>query len=276
MHRKVGFVLAAIAVLGMLSLPQPDLSPALKQIQLNYQSHLTGFAQSLSAYRVALEKGDEATIRQNHQNCRLAFKRAEYLLTHFDKSAVKAFLNGAPLPRIQQTGRQQIQVFEPEGLQILDEMVMESPLPQEQMLAKVKLIEEQFASLAAFEKQRSLEASRVMEAMQSQLVRIMALGITGFDTPGTLYGLPEAQASLLTMWEDFQEFEPHLHPKARSEFVRATALFQLAIADLKQTFADFDRMAFVRDRINPLYEAFAQVSAGHGDRPFSGKASKRP
>ncbi len=266
-------IICVLVLLGGMHAPTPlRQASAVQAIQAHYYTNIDAFAQSLEVYRQQLENEavppDQLTIA--HCNSRLAYKRVEYLLAHFDASAVTSFLNGAPLPVIRQINRQEIEVLEPEGLQVLDEMVVHMPIPRQEMRAKLQVITSQYAPLAAFEKQRQFDERKVIEAMKQQLIRIMALGITGFDTPGTLNGLAEAQIAFLVMRQDFLQFHTSLNGAAQPSFHQADRLFTEAIAYLeKPDFERFDRLVFIRAIINPLYQALQEFHVQMGIETYN-------
>ncbi|MDZ7845784.1 MAG: cytochrome-c peroxidase [Owenweeksia sp.] len=92
----------------------------------------------------------------------------------------------------------------------------------------------------------------MIEAMRSELVRIFTLGLTGFDTPGSLHALEEATVALSTLQTSSQAFLKLTDDNKASQ---VDCLYHQAITALKKAddFDNFDRLHFLRNYVNPLY-----------------------
>src|SRR5690606_13582434 len=125
----------------------------------------------------------------------LSFQYQEYANEHF---------NGAPLLHTERENTSP-KVLEPEGLQILDELAFSDEAFQER--TKISSLATQLkASYGSLYSSLSKDKNKFkndIPAMRLQLVRIFSMGITGFDTPGSLNALPEAKSSLIGMKEYF-------------------------------------------------------------------------
>ncbi len=252
---KQYFSLAFALLLGFIpSIGERSTEKAVAQIQQTYASNWAFFAEAVENYKqlASDHNAREKALRQAHLDTRLAYKKLEYLLTFYDEDAAKDFFNGAPLPVVRQIGRE-IKVLEPEGLQVLDEMLAEDELDHWAIQYKVESLHNRLTDLQDFESQRYLNDRSILEAMSFQVVRILALGITGFDTPGMLNALPEAKASLAGMEADFKQFEPFVRPAAQNAYQESLALFAAAQKRLETSFEELDRMALIRETLNPLY-----------------------
>ncbi|MEO0471878.1 MAG: cytochrome c peroxidase [Bacteroidota bacterium] len=261
------FVAAAGA--GFLQMTSP-----VEQVKDHYRSNLDAFRQSLTEYETAVSNGSQEEIFLAHKACRLSYKRLEHLIAYFDEGVVKKYLNGAPLPVIRQNGRDLL-ILEPEGLQVMDEMVMEEEIDRAPLQQKIKTLQKLLPDLLQYEKNRYINERMVFEATRFQLIRIMALGISGYDTPGSLQALPEAQTSLESLQNDLSAFFQHADQSGRAEAQatvrRLEAAFRLSIRLLStaKDFESFDRADFIRSGINPLYKDLLRLQASMGIESFN-------
>ncbi|MEL7535407.1 MAG: hypothetical protein AAFN10_29220, partial [Bacteroidota bacterium] len=258
--------LAFALLLGLIpSTGERSTEKAVAQIQQAYASNWAFFAEAIKAYKelASDHNASDAAIRQAHLETRIAYKKLEYLFTFYDEDAAKDFFNGAPLPVIRQIGRE-IKVLEPEGLQVLDEMIAEESLDHWAIQYKVETLYNHLEDLQDFESQRYLNDRSILEAMSLQVVRILSLGITGFDTPGMLNALPEVQASLAAMQADFEQFEPFVRPAAQNAYTQSLRFFEAAHKTLDTSFEDLDRMRLIRENLNPLYGSIREFQLKMG------------
>ena len=160
--------------------------------------------------------------------------------------------------------RGEAKVLLPVGLQVLDELIFSDDVANEKeaILNLTKQLKiDFFAVESAIKKRQYLEDFEIIEASRLELIRIFTLGITGFDTPGSLNAIEEASTSL----EALQEvLNPLLLKSDPSNRKRVHALFEEAIIYLKKNtdFNTFDRLTFLTQSINPLYEKLLDVQKG--------------
>ena len=224
-------------------------------VQENYAQNVELFSKSIDEYLATSQDKNrkDGELLEKHLQCRLAYKKIECLINSSENRFVKDFINGPPLPRLRHYSGE-VKVEEPEGLQVLDELVMEDEYSYE-IFANLMALKKAFSRLAPYEKKRKFTDRRIFDAMRFQLIRILSLGITGFDTPGTLNGLEESKVSLEALGTDFQAYKDY-YPSAAHSFNEVTRLFSKSIRYLEKNndFDTFNRMHFIRTFINPLYE----------------------
>jgi cytochrome c peroxidase len=183
---------------------------------------------------------------------RLAYKKLEFYVAFHYPEFVKENINGAPLLHIEKEGTRP-KVVPPVGLQVLDEMIF-SENPSElknDIEALAKRLKNNYLMLYKGMESNKISGNYGIAAMRLQLVRITSLGITGFDTPGSLNALQEAKASLTGMKEFLaQEYEKD------DTYSANISLLEFGIAQLSASvsFEDFDRLSFIKNCIDPLYK----------------------
>jgi cytochrome c peroxidase len=254
--KKATFTIFIVAIICLTFAFHPGGEAPTARVRANYAQNIENFSRSIDVYLAVSQKKDRGKneLLDAHVQCRLAYKRIEYLLNSVEHRYIKDFINGPPLPRLWHYSND-VRVEEPEGLQVLDELVVEDPAPEYEIFAHVLALKKAFSKLKVSELQRKFTDRRILDAVRMQLIRILSLGITGFDTPGTLNGVAEARSSLDAMFIDFQAYDGQF-PQADRAFKDAARLFERSMRYLEKNndFDSFNRMEFIRDFLNPLYE----------------------
>lgn len=238
------------------------------------------------------KKTNLKNLRVQLAKTRLAYKKAECILEYYYPKHMKSYINGAPLNHldpypvkeefntnnyygltpqeysktlpIDQLNtdhyRGQQRVVSPVGLQVLDETVFGESQPD--AIAIVELTEdliEKFSTVSrALEFRNYYYEHEVMEAARLELVRIFSLGITGFDTPGSLNGMEEAATALAGTQDVLKPLAERMNQEQRSGVETA---FAKAVSYLKKSkdFDSFDRAVFLTEYFNPLYSVLLEM-----------------
>lgn len=232
-------------------------------------------------------------LQEKVLHTRLVYKRSEMVLEYYFPKHCKAYLNGAPLlhpdpyPTDEKYNNKNYygvtpkeysknipldqidiehykgarRIIDPEGLQAIDELVFSDEATESaQQISKlaVKLADAVPAIQAGVTNRNYFYDFEMIEASRLELVRIFSLGVTGFDTPGSLNGLPESAAALqsaqLLINELIIKSDKVLQQKAAT-------LFKGAITYLNKNnnFDSFNRLDFLTLYINPLYKTLGEV-----------------
>lgn len=187
-------------------------------------------------------------------NARLSYKKAEFFLAFYYPEYISEHINGAPLLHIDRSNTRPL-VLPPEGLQVLDELAFAKTITQEQkseIASLAKKLRSHYNTLYITLAARLKTDTNTIAAMRLQLVRLFTMGITGFDTPGSLHAIPETKTSLEAMRNVFTEVD-----KDKDIIL----LFDAAIAYLNTpvSFNDFDRLTFIREYLDPLYSRLGRL-----------------
>lgn len=237
-----------------------------------------------------LFKNEEISIEELQQqlkNTRNSFKKNEAALTFYYPEHIKAYINGAPLLHLDpfpidqksksdyytmspeayrvslpldelDTGhfRGKEKVVEPKGLQVLDELIFAEEAFEEKdyILQLAQHLQAYFAPIKTAVNQRIYFYDyEIAEAARLELIRIFSLGVTGFDTPGSLNALEEAKYSLIGIQT---LIKPILHRLSKEKKKEIDKLFQKSDRYLEKNndFENFDRLTFLTKYIDQLYE----------------------
>lgn len=250
--------------------------------------------ETLNGVAVSYRQG-HATIEQLRNQLtttRLTFKKSEGILEYYFPKHIKSYINGPPLNHLDPYPvkeefntnnyygispseysktlpidhlntdhyRGQQRVVAPVGLQVLDEIVFaEGDINAEEVVKLTDGLKETYAVLVyALKKRNYYYEHEIMESARLELVRIFTMGITGFDTPGSLNAMQEAASSLKGMQE---VIEPLMQRLNQSERQQLEVKIKNAISYLNKNedFEHFDRLTFLIEYVNPLYSALRQM-----------------
>ncbi len=199
-------------------------------------------------------KTDVQDLRKAVENARFSYKKIQFLWDYFYPEFAEKNLNGAPLMQAQRFDTRP-EVVPPLGMQVLDEMFFADEIENKNLVAQLA---QKLATAAAtvnrdFQKKKISEY-QMLEAMRLEIVRVFSMGITGFDTPGSGNALAEARVSLNSLSE---MLPPILATGDFSNSEKVQVLFADAEKYLvkNQDFDSFDRLAFYREHLQPIYRA---------------------
>lgn len=213
-------------------------------------------AESYKAGKISID-----SLREVLFETRISYKKIEFYLAFHYGEYVNEHINGAPLLHIEKSGTSPL-VIQPEGLQILDELVFSDEAAEQkgEIAALAKKLDSHYGMLyksinAKFKKEGDIAAMRI------QLVRMYSMGLTGFDTPGSLNAISEAKASLEGMKTCFAESYP-----GEKSVLTLFDRIQQYLTD-NSSFEELDRLETLKKYIDPLYASLGKIK-GAGEPDF--------
>ncbi len=226
------------------------------------KSDAHGFAED----KVSIEK-----LRKSLKNTRNSFKEIEFYIAYHYPEFTKTRLNAAPLFHIEAAGTKAY-TLPPEGLQVLDELIFSDEA--EEKKEEIKTITDFLYNTYAGFYQSALKnglsrGNNKTLPLRIELIRIYSLGVTGFDTPGSLNVSEEAAHAFLGM-KAYLNDEPYFRNYNTG---KADAILKAGIDYLAKNtdFETFDRIEFYKKYIQPLYEELGRWDGRSDDlQEFSG------
>jgi cytochrome c peroxidase len=233
-----------------------------------------GFKEDLNTFSYQVDKFVRATaefeaggktdgqLKAAYRDMRDAFKRVDFLLEYVDKEAYDKVLNGAPLPKLEPKVAD-FNILQPKGLQVVDELMGEESLIDvaADLHKESEKLQTGVRNLLVFASKRRITDRQFFEASRQSLVRLITLGITGFDTPGTTQGVTDAAIVMATLEKYLDLYETELSNVDRSDlFKKGQQLFKKAGRQLaRKDFDDFDRLGFIKESAQPIYAHILEV-----------------
>ncbi|WP_345162735.1 cytochrome-c peroxidase [Pontibacter saemangeumensis] len=236
--------------------------------KLKQQSQLLAVTlELLMQEQASLEQAQEAFYQVKQ-----AYKKVEYMAEYLDPELAKR-INGAPLPKVlveevnYQTlhfQKPSVRTFPPEGLQVLEELVFAEEV--EPVIAKEAIVlahglQDAVSLLSGSLYQQPLSDKQILESLREQLVRVVAMGITGFDAPAAGCELAHVALALQPVLHAAQLYDSSLSGKAKTYSSKAVEQLQQAVLYLQQhpAFDTFDRLYFTRELADLAYAALTAL-----------------
>ncbi|MEM6378535.1 MAG: cytochrome c peroxidase [Bacteroidota bacterium] len=251
-----------LAFLFQKTLPAPNPGDAvIKEIRTDYSYKLQSFNQSIQHLKSMAKAFDEdpQTLGQLEAAIiatRLAYKQIEHFVAYFQEESNTRYINGAPLPKIDASAPQH-SIIPPLGLQTLDEAIFSEAPEASEVIELVEKLEYFWKPMQKFEGSRRMEHRYVFEASRAQVIRIFTLGLTGFDTPGSVNAIPEAIISLETMQNTFKTYDAFANQDAQKLAKNIQALIEYL--EDHNDFDTLDRLYLLRAFVNPIYKQIYQL-----------------
>lgn len=193
------------------------------------------------AMQTAVDQQQWSLLPGQFAQARHHYKQGEGLY-EFYFGGICDFLNG---PAIDEEEEYDMKVVEATGFQVLEEMLFpEVDTAQRARLeSEVKMLHSASLRLRRLCEDNILTDESIFKALRLQLMRVMSLGITGFDSPVALHSLSEAVSSLDGIARVVSLYE--VNPTVQSAWTEAITRARAHLAEHRD-FDSFDRAAFIR------------------------------
>lgn len=195
----------------------------------------------------------EHKLQAAFREARLAYKPLELLVAYY-MPYTDRFING---PNLQETEPDEKDiVINPEGFQVVEALLFPGLSPSDTALLR----EEAFRLRGSLRRlrqkadQQALTDAQLFDAMRQELLRIAALGISGFDSPEAQHSLPEASAALHgveTIWHFYAARVQLVNPALASHTQQLLTAAREKL-DACSDFNSLDRLQFISKYLNRL------------------------
>ncbi len=214
-----------------------------------FRREAAAFAATLATLKAdleALRPGDSLTRRkalESLRQSRLAYKRIEAFMEFFFEYPVNLY-NRAPVFEVEEP---YMEYQAPVGLQYIESLLLEPDAAghRQELADQAEVLRATAADIPGMLYGFHATDAAILEADRLELVRIITLGITGYDAPGLKSGIGESAVALDAMRS---ELLPLLTELPGSEADRLKRALDGAIGALQEApgFDAFDRFAFLR------------------------------
>lgn len=214
-----------------------------------YSQDINDFINSLDDFSNSLDFDKKAYL-SSYMIVRNEFRQFEILAERIDPELFKRYINGAPLPWVNPNSTK-IEMMEPEGLQVIDEMVMEDVPNIKEIKRKVRILKDNLKDLRKFQLRTPINDRVILEALRLHTNKMLTNISSGFDTPGSLLGVEELSISVKRLSDYINLY------KSNTDSFRAInkSLSQLKLfLNNNKEFETFDRVKFYRSFLRPLYK----------------------
>jgi len=264
-------IISLIVFTGLISsfFISPELSPN-EKIKAYYRTQLKLLSEKLLVLKAAAEhQKDEKTIQEAFLQAKLCYKRIELFIEYYLELDAPKF-NGLPNKFIEEEDPDALQ--EPQGFQVIESFIY--PHYHKDKEKGLLLYINKLSALATGIKNNEpvfKPDDYILTATTEELYRIIALGITGFDSPVAQTSLPESAAALTSVQFVVQSYQPAIIAKKIDGYANALQLLQSARQFLlaHNNFNSFNRMEFIVRFMNPLcnWLGSTREKLGYGENP---------
>ncbi len=261
--------LGLIGGMSRCNAPQRTLSTT-EQVKRKVSQDLDSLQYLVDQMLLPLAQQSTATdtLQQTFYRCRVAYKKIEFATEYF-MPATSRLVNGPPLDEIE-TG--EYEVNEPGGLQVIEEFLFPAfdTAQRGELVREVKKLKSHLVRIETLWEAGTHQGAHVFDAMRLQMVRIISLGISGFDTPLSKRAMPEAAASLAAMQACLRVYDPG-EPAKKGTYDVLQRRLTGAVSYLKEhsAFDSFDRMHFITTYANPIAVQLLALQRQSGYPPFT-------
>lgn len=248
-----------IALFAGLFLNYSEEPTSLETVHGNFTQGLQDFYSETGQLLEAAHSLDEdeaslESLQTEFATTRRSFKEIEFLLDYLQPQDVKDYLNGAPLLKTERSVPRVI-ILEPKGMQVIEELIYseEAYAQKGKLIVLCRDLQTQTLLLKNYLNSQPLYDRQVFEAVRLGLIRVMSLGVTGFDTPGSDDALAESKVAFNAMRKTMIPYlEVSQDKELRESMARTFEQCESWLAG-QDDFDSFDRVLFIRNYIEPLY-----------------------
>ncbi len=155
----------------------------------------------------------------------------------------------------------------PQGMQVIEEQIFPGTDPDghRKLLGDLYKLNSVIQILTGFEPHFQVNQA-MPDALMEELYRIITLGITGFDSPVSLYSIPENAEAIRSVMECLRIMEEDLALADEEGYSKSMKLLDSAWRYCVEhpDFDRFDRMHFIREYMNPVCDWLGRVKLSRG------------
>jgi cytochrome c peroxidase len=227
-----------------------NVTPIEKTKQSLIQNYIL-FAQNTKTLdSLTQAKSNIKTIQNAFKKARLGYKKIESFISFYLPETAKN-INGAAIDKndVEETSRK---IEYATGFQKVEELLFTEKVDFEELKAQVGILNGFSQSLKHNVENMQLSDSNIFEAQKLQMVRMMSLGISGFDSPIALHSIPEAKACIESISDVISNFTED------KEFQKIIANAKLYL-DNNKNFNNFNRADFIVNHCIPISNTIYEI-----------------
>lgn len=264
---RIGFTILLITGLAAASLTvtAPDApTPAGARAVAYFRTMADSFAGATVHLQQCIQQitTDSNTViaaRKALISCRRYYKRMEFFLGYFYFSESTVY-NSPPKYEIEEP---YMEYQHPAGMQVIEALLYEREVTahRKELEEQAELIRTSAEGLPGLLYGFSASDAQILESMRLELVRIIALHISGYDAPLLKTGIMEAEQALLAFQYQLPSFNAGTFADSTALYVQRALQF---IQGQQENFDGFDRLTFLTRYLLPLQRAWGGYITASG------------
>lgn len=194
-----------------------------------------------------------AAVRHKLAECRASWKRIESFMEYFFRSSSRIY-NRAPKFEAEEPG---MEYQSPLGLQVIETLLYEPGIPERkrQLLEQSTAVASSASDLLALLYDFHADDKQILESLRIELIRVITLGITGYDAPYLKTGISESSQSLLSIKHQLEPYSP-------DDSLQYYLDSSIAYCKVHGRFDSFDRLTFLKYLALPLQHRLSLFITG--------------
>ncbi|GAB5465004.1 MAG: cytochrome c peroxidase [Candidatus Kapaibacteriales bacterium] len=263
--RKIHLIIFGLIVIALVFIASKDGSPE-SIVTSIHNDNLLGLVNATKELNISAQDYLDSKISieeliEVFEETREELKRSQMIGEYLDPQSYYWYLNGPPLIRLDRKDNI-IDPLEPEGLQAIDEEINADEVNKERVLYLSERLANSTLDFVKYQSRIKLNKRNVFEAARFELIRILSLGVTGFDTPASSENA--IQENLIA----FEALERNIKPfysliekrdeKLVNEAVERFTAGKKILTDYVDDFDGFPRHKFTREVIETLFSVITR------------------
>lgn len=243
---KIVLVILVASLLVGCKIPGEHIQPV-TEVQIYLLQQLDSLNHFNQQMRSSVAKRDLSLSQKNFKQSRYCYKKIESLVEFYFPGVAKA-LNG---PAIDKPEEYDDKVIEASGFQVIEEQLfLTGEIDTTALVREIDMVGGTLTRLENLLVTNKLSDANIFEASRLEILRVISLGISGFDSPILLNSLEESFYAL----DGVRTILSFYSSGRMDDFNKTEKLFFSAMSYLRSNsdFDLFDRAAFISRYINPL------------------------
>lgn len=188
---------------------------------------------------------------------RMSFKQIEPILAVVDANNYES-LNGPNLPKVSEEDLTDIRIKEPEGFQVLEELIYSDHPDFKTINQKATFLRARLELIRNNTSFKHRKNHHFVWMLRDAVIRTASLGITGFDSPILGQSLEEAITVYQSLSEYLSYFKDEFHDENLYDQWQESLAYGINLLT-NQDFDLFDRYQFLRNVTNPQLSLISQT-----------------
>lgn len=216
-------------------------------VQQSLLADVEKLEQKINDFQQIAEKvTEQKKLQQAFINARMAYKRMEWAVEYFCPDPAR-FINGPALDELEVAENK---FLPPNGFQVIEEILYPQYDPQNRtdLVREIKMIKANLNQVRQTFTVITISDDYVLDGLKMQVNRILALGITGFDSPIALQSIPETETTLIALGSLINNMDyKDETTKKLVELCNEAAKY----CQMNSNFNAFNRIHFIKNFLNP-------------------------
>ena len=245
MKKVVVYILSLVFFIACLNMKQESFD---KAALLSLENNIDTIIALLKSSDRLVEKDK---LQELFSASRKNYKKVEPFVEYYFQGLTRR-INGPALPEIKTDDNM---INDPSGFQVIEEIIYSDTVDLLDLKKQTKILTTDLLFIKNTMKEMPIQEHHFYELIQHQIIRIAALGITGFDSPVSFQSIQEAAFTLdgINEW-----YLLYCNIKGKKVNQQLTSLFKNAIvyAQKNNNFNEFNRLEFIKNHLMPISVCF--------------------